>query len=272
MDFAAVAQGKKKKPAPPPAKAAPFDLEGARSRFSWVHEEIDRLKGDAELVTIATEDHLKGAVAMAGQAKALTKKIEEQRKAIIEEPSGFVKAVNAFAKDFTSKLEMVESGLKRKIADYQYRLELERREAERKAQEEARRLQEQLRREAEEKNRLAREEAQRKAEEEARARQATQAEIEAAKAKAAEESKQHEIEAPTVLSPVMPKAETVARAETGATSHVRKQWKGEVITPDEVPREYCSPDSRKIRDAVNAGIRSIPGVRIFEDIQSVIRT
>lgn len=233
MDFSAVAEGRKrKKQAPPPAKALPFDLDSARSRFAWVHQEIDRLKGDVELVAIQTDDHLKGAVAMAGQAKSLGKKIEEQRKTIIEEPSGFVKAVNAFAKDFTSKLEAIEQNLKRKIADYQYKLELARRDAERKAQEAARKLQEQLNKEAEEK-------------------------------------KVAPVEVPM---PVMPKADTVARAETGATAHVRKEWKGEIISPEEVPREFCSPDPRKIRDAVKAGIRSIPGIRIFEDIQSVIRT
>lgn len=231
MDFEVATRGKKVS-ASPPAKIAALDLESARSRFGWVHQEIDRLKGDAEIVSITTEDHLKGAVAMAGQAKSLGKKIDEQRRVAIEEPNGFVKAVNAFCKDFTSKLDAIESGLKRKIADYQYRLELERREAERKAQEAANKLQEQLNREAQEK-------------------------------------KVAPVEVPM---PVMPKADTVARAETGATAHVRKQWKGEIVIPGEVPREYCSPDQRKINEAVKAGLRSIPGVRIFEDIQSVIRT
>jgi hypothetical protein len=32
-----------------------------------------------------------------------------------------------------------------------------------------------------------------------------------------------------------------------------------------VPREYCCPDEGKIRQAVAAGVRVIPGVKIYED-------
>lgn len=39
----------------------------------------------------------------------------------------------------------------------------------------------------------------------------------------------------------------------------------EVTDPDLVPREFCSPDSVKIRAAANGGARSIPGVLIREE-------
>lgn len=231
MDFATVAEGKKRKPAPPPAKALPFDLEAAKKNFSWVHDALDRLRTEADAVAVTDETSVKGAVAMAGQVKQLTKKIEEQRKTIVEDPGGFVKSVNSFCKDFTSKLEAIEHGLKRKIADYQHRQELARREAERKAQEAAAKLQADLDKEAKERG----------------------------------------VAPVEVALPVMPKQDTVVRTDTGMSAHVRKAWKGEIVIPDDIPREYCSPDQRKINDAVKAGLRSIPGVRIFEDISTVLR-
>lgn len=47
---------------------------------------------------------------------------------------------------------------------------------------------------------------------------------------------------------------------------VRAVWSFEVETPDLVPREYCSPDDKKIRTMVMASDGApIPGVRIWKD-------
>lgn len=43
---------------------------------------------------------------------------------------------------------------------------------------------------------------------------------------------------------------------------VTERWKHTVIDPTLVPREYCSPDDRKLRAAVQLGAREIPGVVI----------
>lgn len=45
---------------------------------------------------------------------------------------------------------------------------------------------------------------------------------------------------------------------------IRKVWKFEVVDPNLVPREYCSPDADKISAALSSGVQ-IPGVRIYED-------
>lgn len=42
-------------------------------------------------------------------------------------------------------------------------------------------------------------------------------------------------------------------------------WKFEIDDPYKVPREFCSPDEKIIRQAIANGAREIPGVRIFED-------
>jgi hypothetical protein len=51
----------------------------------------------------------------------------------------------------------------------------------------------------------------------------------------------------------------------------RAVWKFRVTNPDAVPRTLCSPDDAKIRAAVGAGTRSIPGVEIYEDTQVIAR-
>ena len=103
---------------------------------------------------------------MTADAKA----IELRRKEIVADPNEFVKSVNEFVKIFSDKLDDLEKTLKKKIADYQYKVELERREQERKQKEAAEALQKRLQAEADEANRKAREEAMRKAEAEAKSK------------------------------------------------------------------------------------------------------
>ena len=59
------------------------------------------------------------------------------------------------------------------------------------------------------------------------------------------------------------------RTFSGATAKTTfvKRWVFEIVAGDEVPREYCEPDSKKIRAAVKDGKRDIHGVRIWEDTQ-----
>lgn len=48
---------------------------------------------------------------------------------------------------------------------------------------------------------------------------------------------------------------------------ITKRWRHNVVAPDLVPRNMCSPDPRKIQAAVDAseGAVAIPGVAIFPD-------
>lgn len=85
------------------------------------------------------------------------------------------------------------------------------------------------------------------------------------------EAKEKGIEAAKVEMPTMPKVDPVTRTEAGNAS-LRKEWKAEILDPNKVPRKYCVPDMRLIRQAVKGGVRKIAGCRIFEDVQTVIRT
>ena len=50
----------------------------------------------------------------------------------------------------------------------------------------------------------------------------------------------------------------------GGRVTVTSRWTYHIEDEDAVPREYCEPAAGKLRTAVNAGVRSIPGVRIFQ--------
>ncbi len=48
---------------------------------------------------------------------------------------------------------------------------------------------------------------------------------------------------------------------------VRKVWRFEVFDQNIVPREFCSPDAKKIEAAFHSGATDIPGVRFFQEDQ-----
>lgn len=56
-----------------------------------------------------------------------------------------------------------------------------------------------------------------------------------------------------------------------ARSSYVKRWTYEVTNENEIPRVYCSPDRGKMRDAVNSGVREIPGLRIYEEESIKVR-
>lgn len=79
------------------------------------------------------------------------------------------------------------------------------------------------------------------------------------------------IEAPVIAPAVVPELPRVTRTEAGTASQ-RKEWRFEVIDPEAVPREYLMIDERAIRQAVKAGVRKIPGVRVYEESITIIRS
>jgi len=254
-----------------PAQSA-MSLAAVRGQFSEYLIRVQGMVRDAESLEVTDEDRLKFAVALGGEAAKITKKIDAKRKEVTADASDYVKAVNGFCKEWTDRLGQVVGVTKKKISDYQYRVELERRKQEEAARKAAAELQEKLRREAEEANRKAREEAARKAEEEARAKAASEAEIEAARKKAEEEAKKHVIQAPVVMAPVIPVQEKVTRTETGTSSYQVKTWVCRIVDAKAVPREYCEPSQKLLNDAVKMGVRQVSGCEIAEEISTRFRT
>jgi len=271
-----------------------YDLDIIRPRFDDYKAEAARIATDAKSLVVKDDESLNAAVILGGNAKKISKAIDAQRKAIILEPADFVKGVNAMCKAITDSLDEAEKVAKQKIGQHQARIEMDRRKQEEAARKAAAELQAKLQAEADEANRKAREEAARiaraeiearqKAEAEARAKKDAESkaeaearaireaeEVKAAIEKAEAEAKKHEIEAPTVIAPVIPETQKAVRTEA-ASAHQRKVWSFEVTDAAQVPNEYKLVDEALIRDAIKGGTRVIPGVRIFEETKTIFRT
>jgi len=257
-----------------PAPANPFDLSPVRAALEPYTSKIDAMAEQAQAVTIIDEASQKLAVEMGGQVKKLSKAIETARKAFVAAPNDYVSQVNALAKSIASSLDGIERGLKAKLSEYSFRLEQERIrqeraareaaiEAQRKIDEEARLVREAADREAAEARRIA-DEAAKKGDADA-ARLAEIAAAEQAKAEVAASTPVPQVEAPVIHQNTGP-----VRTAAG-TASTKKVWKFEIQDPNSVPREFLVVDEKAIRQAVAAGVRSITGVRIYEENQVAFR-
>jgi len=211
---------------------ATLSLEAVKPDFMRYIDQVDKMVLDANTIVITNDEQLKFAVALGGEAKKITKIIDAKKKEVTAEASDFVKSVNGFCKIFTDKLDDVESSVKKKISDYQYRLEVERRKQEEEAKKAAADLQ----------------------------------------AKLNAEAKQAGVEAPIVHAPVIPVQKSVTRTETGTSSYQVKRWICTIEDADKVPRLYCEPSKKLLDEAVKHGVREIPGCKIEEKTETRFRT
>ena len=210
-----------------------LDLKKAQQDLAWAEDELKKMKVVSDALVVKDEASLELAVSLAGQAKLLFKKIEGERKVIIEKPYKFFKAINSLCKKWTPKLTDIENSLKRKIGTYKYQQDLDRNKKE-KAQADAREeLQKTIDKQAEDAG----------------------------------------VDAPQIpaMAPI-PKVDTVARSDDGSSAFIKQPWVYEITDEEAIPREYCVPNPTKIKEAIKAGIREIPGVKIFQDVQTTIRT
>jgi len=239
MDFNAANQDTSVVPAPHLRLDVDAMMGAIRGRFV---EALGVMEEQATEHQVTDERTFTDAIAMAGQVKDLAKRIEKARKDTIAEPDAFVRGINKAVKPLKDKTDTIDGILRGKINTHQRKLEAERMEAERKTREEAAKA-------AAEQARLQRE-----------------AEAAAKKAKQPPPPPPEPMPPP----PAIPE-QRVYRAETGASASIRRDWKGEVSDFAKLPDDYKIVNQVAINQAVKAGIRSIPGVRIFEAATTVIR-
>jgi len=65
---------------------------------------------------------------------------------------------------------------------------------------------------------------------------------------------------------------TVAEAPVLVGTSIKMTWVFEVTDPTAVPRALCVPNDALIRAQVKAGAREIPGVRIYQQASTTVRT
>ena len=237
MDFMAVARRDDHHLAPPRDEAIGGSAEDACAMLRKTYlPEIERMKGQANAHVVCDDRSQGDAIAMAGQAKKLAIAIEKKRKEIIEKPGEFVKTVNAFVKSFRDNLDEIDRVLKSRIQTHMLKIKAEQVEAQERARVEAETL---------------------------------QAALDARAQKLQDETGEN-IPAVVVPAPVIP-AQTISRSETGSAAYLRKSVEWEVVDIAIVPSGYLVIDKVAINHAIRAGIREIPGIRIYETETTVIR-
>ena len=202
-------------------------------------QRIGLLKAAADSLTVTNADESKTANEMLAGIKAYIKNIDDTRKRLTAPLREGVKTINDAFNFNIGIAEEVDGIIKKKVLVYA------------KEQERIKIDQERIRREAEiaERNRK-----QKELEEKAAA---NNSEFTLSRAIKAEENTNK-------LAAKEIEVDTAIRSEFG-TSFIRKTWKYVVVDAESVPHAFCSPDLGKIRAAVYAGKREIPGVRIYEE-------
>lgn len=226
-------QGTGPKKAPQKVKRIdPFDIEAAKIDFEPYRKKIAEMKHQAELFEVTDAVSNDMAITMMGQARNLSKAINGLKDEKLKPHNQFRTQLIGFAKSFTGALEDSVRMLRKKTEDYAYQQVIEQRKREKAEREAAQKRQAEM------------------------DRQAQEAGVES-------------IHLPEV--PVDQGNKVQVRTETGASISVQLEWKGQIVDPDQVPREYCSPDQKKIDEAVKAGVREMAGVEITEVPKSRLR-
>lgn len=94
---------------------------------------------------------------------------------------------------------------------------------------------------------------------------------EAARKKAEEAARKAEAKgktAPVYVPP--PPVPTTVQSKQGA-AQTKMVWTFEIVEPEKIPMEYWEVNEARIKSAIDAGLRDIPGVRIFQKPQIAFR-
>lgn len=188
----------------------------------------------AKSMIVASDEEANAATDACKLLGTLVKQIENHRKDIVGPINDQVKRINAMYKQQTSPLEEADVIVRSKLQAY-----------------------------ISEKNRKAAEN-ERKRREEAALAVAARAEVEGKTDKA-------EMALKIALAADSPDVRTTSVGQTGATGLIRKTWTYEIVDEETVPRQYLVVSDAAIKLAISAGVRVIPGVRIYEKEGLTIR-
>jgi hypothetical protein len=221
--------------------------------------EADLLEQQANKMIVATQDDVAAATNLLSIIKTSEKALEEQRTFLVKPLNDHVKTINNRFKLYSQPLERATTVLKNKILHFNREMQ-------------------RLREEELAKRRKA--EAEERARQEAEARRIREEAEAAAAAEALATGKPYEapvIETPQFVAPPAPppapsyQVQKTVRADLG-TATAKKKWTYEIEDENLIPREYMTADLKKIGAVVKAGIRNIPGVRIFEEDTLQVRS
>ena len=207
-------------------------IPDALAKFDAVRDQIKALGVQCQNFVINSQDSLESAKELAKNAKKIAGAIEDQRKSVTKPLDDEKKIIMDYEKMLTSELETGVKVLRSQILDYE-------KEQERKRQEE-----------------LARIEAERKAQEEELRKQ-----MEASQTVNQEDlNKLQEI-----------KRQQAVAITTPVKNSITKVWTFSVIDFNLVPRTFMEVDQAKVKAAIAAGERNIPGIAIYTEDKLTLR-
>lgn len=258
-------------------------------------ERADQLAGMAERLPPSCDDEDTAQKLADGikSCAAFEKNSEAARVSAKEPHLAAGRAVDGWFKKLADPVTGVKNSMARLLTAYQRKKEAEERERLRAAAAEAERLrkeEERKRREAEAAARKAQEEADRLAREAAKSKADAEAaaKAQAAAEKAAEEAREAAAQAAVAReeatsakadATAKPAELTRTRSDLGSVASLRRTWTYEVEDDQAVPRMFLTVDHAAIKAFIKSSTdkktgqckAKIPGVRIFEQHDSVVR-
>ncbi len=253
-----------------PVEAEPYEMTTAMVRVGQSADELSMEVFQVKEIT-TTELH-EQAEKWISKIRIELQNNEKARKEDIKKPSDYVSWVNGKYREKNELLKRAEGHLLKIIGVFRQKKEEERRKEQARQDEIARKAfekkqaEEEAARKREAEARAAEEEAKRKGDEEA----AEKARQEAQKAAAEAEKK-----ANVIPVPVAPVVETVEKtSDTGEAKNIwGTEWDFEIVHADQVPREYCIPDEKRIRQFAKLmkDKAAMAGVRFFEKPKVQVR-
>lgn len=209
-----------------------FDLEIAKSKLDG--DNVNDLVEIANQLTIKTDEDAKQGVTLAMQARKMTNSIEKARMAIVRPHLDFQRAVKKYADGFSTCLKGMEKSTLKKVEKFQADKEKVLKMMH----------QEQMKKEAEAMRLLK----------------------EAAKDQHKEGEAVKEInlmdKEPEKVEVFIPPTKKIAVDDGISTTIV--EWVFDIESVKDIPVKYMQVNERAIKEAVRAGVRNIPGVKIYE--------
>ena len=252
-------------------------VDKAKPDFAVIEKEILTMTTKARDIRVVDEKTNVQAQEMLIQLRGIANKITlgKQKNILYKSAALFKNGLDKWLREsFTVKLEAMEKLIKPKVNAYaRQQAELQRRIAQKKADEEA------IEREKEA-ERL-REEIRQRQEKERKEALALQAKLDADAEAAGVESvtveipeveENPEIPLDMIVTPIIDNTPDKVKIGGTGTATIKMIWTFKIVDASKIPIEYCIPNEKMIKDAIkNRGVRSISGIEIFEEPDTSVR-
>ena len=251
-----------------------FNIEAAKVNFVDFEDQLSKMNKKASELKINDAKQLETAMQMLVQCKTILRRAEDAKNALPEfnVARQFKNGVDKFIREKLKKpIGLLEGIIRPKVSSYQQaQAEIERRIAQKKAEEDAKIAKEEaerLQKEADEKHKKEVEEA--AALQEKLNKQADDANVDRVDVPIPEKPEEEE----PIIDPPAPVVEKTDKVKTDdGSAKVESTWICEIVEPGKVPRQYCMPD-QKVLDRVvkDDGVREVAGCKIYESFETKVR-